>query len=55
MIEQLNKAGWLDDEGKQMGYAIIQAYTRSGDDPNERVADVSFGPDGVTVNGLPVQ
>lgn len=55
VLEQLAAAGLISPEDKTVGYAILQAYTRAGDDPNERVADVEYGPEGVTVNGLPIR
>ena len=54
-MEALSKAGLLDEQLRAMGAAMLQVYARPGQGDDNWETSISFGNDGITVNGLPVQ
>lgn len=55
LIETMDKAGILPPELVSMGDAMLQVYANPSDGDDAWQSDVTFGEDGMTINGVPFQ
>ena len=55
LIDALGKSGLVPAELLSMGDAILQVYAKPTDGEDEWETDVTFGEEGITINGLKVQ
>lgn len=55
VIGDLTELGLLEPGARQAAALMAALYTRPGATPEELVAEITFGPEGINVNGLPVQ
>lgn len=51
----LQALGLLDEQSFQLATLMSTVYTKPGATETERSAEIVFAPDGITINGLPVQ
>jgi hypothetical protein len=55
LLLALKQAGLIDEQTRATGAAMLQVYARPGDGEDMWETDLTFGNDGVTMNGLRVR
>ena len=55
LLGDLEEAGLITTEQREMGDAILQVYARPAAGSDRWVTAIGFGTEGISVNGLPVQ